>query len=133
MNAKATTKRKPAAKKKPAAKRAAPKAKKPKTARETLDKASDEIVDAMKDIVHAQLGVYGEIYDELNSRMDKVRSDAPKHWKNLVKRGEQVQKDLEKARKDLRKNLEKTRADLKKNLEKAQKDLRKKVDKIRTA
>jgi len=133
MNAKATTKRKPAAKKKPAAKRAAPKAKKPKTARETLDKASDEIVDAMKDIVHAQLGVYGEIYDELNSRMDKVRSDAPKQWKSLVKRGEQVQKDLEKARKDLRKNLEKTRADLKKNLEKAQKDLRKKVDKIRTA
>lgn len=99
-------------------------------AKPKLDKASQEVLDKMKEIVYAQLGVYGEIYDELNSRMTKVRSESPARWKRLVKRGEQVEKDLAKAREQLRRDLQKAQTDLRKNLERAQKQLRSKVAKI---
>ena len=101
------------------------------TAKGKVDKASSEILDKMKTLVRAQLGLFGEISDELNTRMDKLRTEAPAQWKSLVKRGQQLQKEIDKAQGDLRKNLEKTQSDLKKNLDKAQKTLRSKVEKLR--
>ncbi len=121
--------------KQPAAKKAAPSKKTTATepaAKETVtfEKATEEIVDAMKDIVKAELGVYGTISDEVSERIEKARKETPKKWRKLVRRGEKVQKDLEKARSDLKKNLEKAQKDLKKDIEKAQKDIKKKVKEI---
>ena len=67
----------------------------------------DTMTDAVKEVVYAQLGVYGKVYDEVNSRVSQARKDAPKQWTNLVKRGERVQRDLTQAQKDLAKDLKK--------------------------
>ena len=121
---------------KPAAKRAAPvnaratkatKATSAKTARKPRKAAAkaatpalnrEKLTATVKEVVFAQLGVYGRIYDEVNDRVTKARKDAPKQWNELVKRGERVQKDFSKARKDIpseiRKDVEKRVADLKK-------------------
>jgi len=71
-----TTARKTAAKRPAARKRAAPKSK---------------VSGTMKEVMYAQLGVYGKLYDEVNTRVSRVRKDAPKQWNELVKRGERVQ------------------------------------------
>jgi hypothetical protein len=95
-----------------------------------VQKASARALDAMKELVYAQAGIYGEIYDELNARVSKAKTETPKHWRRLVRRGEQVQKDLEKAQSDLKVNLEKARSDLQKRLKRAQSELRDKVRKV---
>lgn len=130
MNARATTKKRTTARKKPAAS-AGTRTGRKKVGLESIEKAGTEILDRMKDIVNAQLGLYGEIYDEVNARVAKAKTDAPNEWKNLVRRGEKVEKDLKKAQGDLRKNLEKAQTNLKKDLERARKDLRAKVAKMR--
>ena len=101
--------------------------------RESVEQANVRIVNAMKDIVHAQLGAYGEIYDEVNARLTKVKSETPKHWRRLVRRGEQVQQDVQKAQMDLKQNLEKARTDLQRRLNRVQRDLRNRVEKLRSA
>jgi FtsZ-binding cell division protein ZapB len=97
----------------------------------TVAKANAKVVDAMKDIVLAQMGLYGEIYDELNARLVNARTETPKQWRRLVRRGERVQHDLEKAQDQMRQNLEKTRADLQKQFDKVQRDLRSQLEKIK--
>jgi hypothetical protein len=71
-----------------------------------VDKLSlDKVAESAKDVAHAQLGLYGKVYDELNLRISQAREDAPRQWNSLIKRGEQVRRDLDKARRDLRKDL----------------------------
>src|SRR6476659_3853147 len=82
-----------------------------------MDPSSAEILDRMREIVYAQLGAYGEIYDELNARLSEVREKTPARWKRLVARGERVERDLDKARADLQKNLQRAQTDLRSNLE----------------
>ena len=103
------------------------------TQKATIAKANTKVVDAMKDIVLAQMGLYGEIYDEVNSRLVKARTETPKQWSRLVRRGERVQRDLEKAQEQMRQNLEKARTDLQQQFEKVQRDLRDQLEKIRPA
>lgn len=100
------------------------------TRMESAEMASAKIVDTMKDLVHAQLGAYGEIYDELNARITKAKTETPARYRRLVRRGERVQKDLQKAQADLKKNLEKARSDLKTKLDRMQDNLRRKVESI---
>jgi hypothetical protein len=64
-----------------------------------------KVQETVKEVAYAQLGLYGRVYDEVNARMSRVRRDAPKQWGELVKRGEQVQRDLEKAQKELKRDL----------------------------
>lgn len=101
--------------------------------KQSIEKANARILDGMKDIVHAQMGVYGEIYDELNARVEKVKVESPKQWNKFVRRGEKVQKDLEAAREGVRLSLEKARSDLQRRLDRVQMRLRRKVEKIQTA
>lgn len=60
---------------------------------------------AVKEIAYVQLGIVGKVYDQLNERVSRARKDAPKQWEQLVKRGEQVQRDLDKAREGVRRDL----------------------------
>jgi hypothetical protein len=96
-----------------------------------LDPASVEILDRMRMIVYAQLGAYGELYDELNARLSDAREKTPARWQKLVARGEQVERDLDKARVDLQKNLQRAQSQLRSNLERVQDQLRKRVAKLR--
>ena len=98
--------------------------------KESVVNANARIVDGMKDIVLAQVGVYAEIYDELNSRLTKIRNETPKQWQRLVRRGARVQRDVEQAQADLRENLERVRTDLQRKLDRVQRELRKRVEKV---
>jgi len=109
--AKAAATSKPAARKSAATKAAAPKraykrkataASKAKPAI-SLKKASE----TAKEVAYVQLGICGQVYDEVNTRVTKARKQAPKQWSDLVKRGERVQQDLDKVQKDLTKDLRK--------------------------
>ncbi len=144
--AKAAPKRKPAARRKPAAK------KKPaarKAPRKSKGKATPDFVsrarEASRDAFLASLGFYGKAYDQVqeqfNSLQDELeerRGRADDFYRELVKRGEQVEKDARKAiddmdlprleldsladRKKLEEQLEKARArfdELKDRLKKA--------------
>jgi hypothetical protein len=103
--ARKTTTRKAAARK--TATRSAPVAKRARKIEAAKPALSIEKVQgAVKEVAFVQLGIAGRVYDEFNSRVGKARKDAPKQWGALVKRGEQVQRDLEKARKELRRDLE---------------------------
>lgn len=101
------------------------------TQRESVEQANARIVDAIRDIVHAQVGVYAEIYDQVNARVTKVRTETPKHWQRFVRRGEKVQRDVEKAQTELMQNLEQARTDLQRKLTRAQRELRSRVEKLR--
>lgn len=100
------------------------------TRRETVEQANTRVVEAIKNIVNAQFGVYAEIYDEVSARLTKVRSETPRHWKRLVRRGEQVQKEVKTAQADLKKSLERALADLQRKLARVQEDLRKRMEKL---
>lgn len=74
--------------------------------RKVADKLKlDKVTESARELANAQLGLYGKVYDELNVRVSKARKDAPRQWTELVKRGEQVRRDLEQAQKDLQKDL----------------------------
>ncbi len=100
--------------------------------RESIEQANTRVVDAMKDIVHAQVGVYAEIYDEVSARLTRVKNETPKHWRRFVRRGEQVQKDVQAAQSDLMQSLERARTDLQRKLTRVQRELRSRVDKLRS-
>ena len=97
---KPAAKRKPVAKRKPAAKRAAPKKATPDfaaTAQETS-----------RNVFLAGLGFYGKAYDQaqeqmtnLQKQMGQRRKKADKMYKELVKRGEKLEKDAKGALKDM--------------------------------
>ncbi len=57
---------------------------------------------AFRTAVYVQLGIYGKVYDELTSRFEATRKEAPKQWSALVNRGEKVRKDFEKSGEDLK-------------------------------
>jgi hypothetical protein len=104
-----------------------------KAQKQSIERANARILDGIKDIVHAQLGVYGAIYDELNARVAKVKVESPKQWHRFVNRGEKVRNDLERAREGVRLDLEKVRSDLQRRFDRAQLGLRRKVEKIQAA
>lgn len=88
----------------------------------------DKLGETVKEVAYAQLGIYGKVYDEVNSRVEKARKAAPKRWDTLVKRGEKVQRDFERAQKDLRSDFEKRQKDLRADLQERFDDLQEKVD-----
>lgn len=96
--------RKPAARK-PAARKAAPRAASRKAAARKPDATLRKVQDTVKEVAYVQLGLAGRVYDEVNTRMNRARKDAPKQWDQLVRRGEQVQRDLDKAGKGLKRDL----------------------------
>ena len=93
--------RKAVARKAPARKAAAGKTAARPAAKRTATRATarkpavsiDKVSGTVKEVAYVQLGLCGKAYDEVNARMSKVRKDAPKQWTQLVKRGEQVQRD----------------------------------------
>ncbi len=98
-----------------------------------------KVQETAKEVRYAQLGIAGRVYDRLNERVSKVRKEAPKQWDQLVKRGEQVQRDLDKAQKDMTRDLRK-RVDnieipsqLEDGVEKFRKAVRKLTDRVRKA
>lgn len=100
--------------------------------RKTVEEANERVLNGMKELVAAQLGLYGEIYDEIDGRLAKLRAGTPKRWQKLVTRGEKMQRDIQKAREELLQNLEKSRWDLQKRLDRAQADLRSRLGKLRS-
>jgi len=99
--AKITTKaaRKPAAKRKPAVKRAAPK----KTAPELA-----VVQDTGRTMFLAGLGLYGKVYDQAQEQINSLpkqlqerRKKADKIYKDLVKRGEKLEKDAKSVIQDI--------------------------------
>jgi len=117
MAAKKATKKK--ATKKKATKRAATK----RTRKLSDEDYVEKVLDGLKKVMLASLGVYGETLDEVHDRIDKARADMDKARKDgstrydkLVRRGEKVQKqakkkisDIDLPSKDLKENLEKMR------------------------
>jgi hypothetical protein len=97
---KLAAKRKPIAKRKPAAKRAAPKKSAPDLAVSTQDTG--------RTVFLAGLGIYGKVYDQaqeqinsLPKQLEERRRKADKMYKELVKRGEKLEKDAKSAMKDI--------------------------------
>lgn len=102
----AKTPRKTAAKRKPAVKR------KPAPKRATAKKATPEFAanaqETGRKVFLASLGVYGKAYDQaqeqlggLQKLMETRRKKADKVYKELVKRGEKLEKDAKVAIKDI--------------------------------
>lgn len=101
--------------------------------------AINKVQETVKEVAYAQLGLYGRVYDQVNARMSRVRKDAPKQWGDLVKRGEQVQRDLEKAQKELKRDLKQrvskieNRVDLESRVEKVRNTMNKLAARVRKA
>ncbi|MCB1704775.1 MAG: hypothetical protein KDI17_07925 [Halioglobus sp.] len=103
---KAPAKRKPAAKRKPVAKR------KPAAKRTAAKKAAPDFAanaqETGRNVFLAGLGFYGKAYDqaqeqfsELQKQMEARRKKADKVYKELVKRGEKLEKEAKGAIKDI--------------------------------
>lgn len=97
---KAPAKRKPAVKRKPAAKRA--------TAKKATPDFAANAQETGRSVFLASLGFYGKAYDqaqeqltELQKQMAARRKKADKVYKELVKRGEKLEKDAKGAIKDM--------------------------------
>jgi len=97
---KPATRRKPAAKRKPAPKRAAPK----KAGKAFAANAQE----TGREVFLAGLGVYGKAYDQAQESLDGLqkklksrRKNADKVYKDLVKRGQKVEKDARSAFDDI--------------------------------
>jgi uncharacterized coiled-coil DUF342 family protein len=123
----ATTAKKAAPKRKPATRKAA--ARKPavrKTAKKTDSNITNKAQETARELFLAGLGVYGKVFDEVEDqlknaekRMEARRKKADKLYNELVKRGEQLEKEARKSlddielprfqRKDLEQQLEKAR------------------------
>lgn len=103
---KTKTARKPAAKRKPIAKR------KPVTKRVAPKKAAPDFAVSAQDtgrtVFLAGLGLYGKVYDQaqeqinsLPKQLEERRKRADKIYKELVKRGEKLEKDAKSAMQDI--------------------------------
>lgn len=71
-------------------------------AQEKFKESADMAQTVVKTVVYAQLGVYGKIYDEFSSRIESTRTEVPKQWDSLVKRGEKIQKDFDKSQDEIK-------------------------------
>lgn len=78
-----------------------------------------------KNFAIASLGFYGKIFDEIQSRVEDVRKQAPKQFDELVKRGEKAQKELTKSRNEITKSIRDY------DMEDAREDLEELVDSVR--
>ena len=70
---------------------------------------TEKLTEMAKDLYLANLGVYGKIYEVLGDKVDEYNEKRVDLFKDLVKRGEKVQKNAEKRLKDTEdriKNLE---------------------------
>ncbi len=97
---KPAAKRKPIAKRKPAVKRVAPK----KSGTDFAISAQD----TGRTVFLAGLGLYGKVYDQaqeqinsLPKQLEERRKKADKIYKELVKRGEKLEKDAKSAMQDI--------------------------------
>jgi hypothetical protein len=97
---KPAAKRKPIAKRKPVAKRVAPKKPAPDFAVSAQDTG--------RTVFLAGLGLYGKVYDQaqeqinsLPKQLEERRKKADKIYKELVKRGEKLEKDAKSAMQDI--------------------------------
>lgn len=108
---KPAAKRKPAPKRKPAARKSAAKSK-PAAKRATPKKSTPDFSKRAQEVGRnaflAGLGFYGKAFDQAQERMDSMQSDleanrkkAEKLYKELVKRGQKVEKDTQKAIDDI--------------------------------
>jgi hypothetical protein len=93
-------KRKPVVKRKPVAKRAAPK----KAAANVTVSAQE----TGRTVFLAGLGIYGKVYDQAQEQINSLpkqlevsRKKADKLYKELVKRGEKLEKDTKSAMRDI--------------------------------
>jgi hypothetical protein len=86
-------------------------------AKDTTDKSGD----VAKNIWLAGLGAYGKVYDEAVSRYEKASKDTPKLFRDLVKKGEQLEAEtrervsergLNRARADIEERLQAVRENL---------------------
>jgi predicted nuclease with TOPRIM domain len=98
---KTAAKRKPVTKRKPAAKRKS-------AARKTTPEFASKAQEASRKAFLASLGFYGKAFDQVqeqfNSMQDQMedrRKKADKLYKELVKRGQKVEKDAKVALKDI--------------------------------
>lgn len=105
-----------------------------------VQKSVDKVSDLAKDVVYAQLGLVGKLYDTVNERLEDLseqvearRSQAPKQWESLIKRGNAVQKDLEKAQSELKGRVSSfdLKGKVQANVEKAQEAVEVAVDKVK--
>lgn len=149
---KATTRKAPAAKKvsarKPVAKKTATKASAKeakkgfeslipsvslKASKEKIKESADKAQALIKNVVYAQLGVYGKVYDEVSSRFEATVEEAPKQWDALVERGEKVQKDFEKSQSSLKAKIKKIdiKSDIKEGVEKVKEGYKDSLEKVK--
>jgi len=105
-----------AAKKTATKKRAA---RKRTTRKITEEENIEKVIDGMKKLMLASLGVYGEAFDEIKTRLKKARTEGSSRYDEFVKRGEKLQSDAKKKFKemefpseDMKDNLEKMRDSL---------------------
>ena len=109
---KTAAKRKPAARRKPAAKRKPVAKRKPAAKRAASRKSTPDFAandqETGRNVLLAGLGFYGKAYDQaqeqiesLQKRLETRRKKADKMYKELVKRGEKVEKDARGVIKDI--------------------------------
>ena len=70
-------------------------AKKTTTSKQNGDKSSnvmsaEKVTETIKNTAIAGLGVVGILYDRVQGRVEEMRKEAPRQWKDFVKRGEQL-------------------------------------------
>ena len=51
---------------------------------------TESVTVTIKNTAIAGLGVVGILYDRVHGRVEEMRKEAPKQWKDFVKRGEQL-------------------------------------------
>ncbi|MEE4143514.1 MAG: hypothetical protein V2I26_01855 [Halieaceae bacterium] len=102
-----TAKRKPAVKRKPIAKRK-PAAKRKPVAKKARNEFAAKAQEASRNAFLAGLGFYGKAFDQaqeqyksIQDQMEDRRKKADKLYKELVKRGQKVEKDARVALKDI--------------------------------
>lgn len=68
---------------------------------------AEKIGDIAKDLYLANLGAYGKLYESFEEKVEEYNDKRGDLFKELVKRGEKVQKDAEKRIQDARTDAEK--------------------------
>ena len=105
--------RKPSARKPAAAKRtpksttAAPRKARttraaPESAPPVRTRRIEQLQGAARDVAYAQLGMAAGIVEGIGIRVIQARLEAPKRWVELVKRGEQVRREMDQAGQGIR-------------------------------
>ncbi len=93
MTAAQTTTKKTTAKKAPARKAPAKK----RAAKKSNDEAIvEQAVEALRKVMMASLGAYGETVDDLKARVEVAKKDSSTRYDKLVVRGEKIQKETKK-------------------------------------